>query len=97
MSQGREVIKKRKISFHRSIGSYLKQDFQSGDVLGQRDDKKRKVSLHRSIGTHLKQDFQCGDVLGQGGELIAPRLGRPEFLLTVVSRRLREKSDLDLK
>ncbi len=41
-------------------------------------------------GTYLKQDLQSGDVLGQGGELIAPRLGRPEFLLTVVSRRLRE-------
>jgi hypothetical protein len=45
------------------------------------------------MGTYLKQDLQSGDVLGQGGELIAPRLGRPEFLLTVVPRRLRSESD----
>jgi hypothetical protein len=92
------VIKKRKISFHRSIRTYLKPDFQSGNVLGQRGDKKkRKVLLHRSIGTYLKQDLESGNVLGQGGEFIAPRLRRPEFLLTVVSRRLRERIGLDFK
>ncbi len=62
MSKGRGVIKNRKVSLHRSIGPYLKQDFQGGDVLGQRGDKKRKVSLHRCIGTYLKQDLQSGDV-----------------------------------